>query len=190
MTAFTESGHPPFRFFQGNKRSLGSPGLPMLWFRALVAEFGKDVVVHLVRTPEQALAAVRSFLWGDTLYAYYSGTAQDADREFSASNFMYMSLREWAVAQGLRRFDFGRSRRDSGDSAVIRWMRTRRPSGVKSTSPRAWSGGSRLPRSAVAGGYSLDVSCVARASRWGRMSRYFSVSFHSATGGSCSALGT
>ena len=35
-------------------------------------------------------------------------TMPGADRKLSASNFMYMALREWAVEKGFRRFDFGR----------------------------------------------------------------------------------
>ena len=55
-----------------------------------------------------------SFCFRDELLAYYSGTAPGADREFSASNFMYLALQEWAVRQGFSRFDFGRSRKDAG----------------------------------------------------------------------------
>jgi FemAB-related protein (PEP-CTERM system-associated) len=102
------------RLFQVNKRQLGSPALPLLWFQTLLDVFGERVRVHLVQRGSLPVAAVMSFLWRDTLMAYYAGSAPDADRELSASNFMYMALREWAVEQGLRRFDFGRSRTDSG----------------------------------------------------------------------------
>jgi len=102
------------RLFHRNKRSLGSPGLPPALFRELLVEFGADASVHLVRKGSRPLAAVMSFRFGRTLLAYYSGTAQDADRELSASNFMYMALQEWGVRQGLEVFDFGRSRRDAG----------------------------------------------------------------------------
>jgi hypothetical protein len=58
--------------------------------------------------------AVMSFLWRDTLMAYYAGAAPGSNRAFSVSNFAYLALQEWAVAQGFKRFDFGRSRKDSG----------------------------------------------------------------------------
>lgn len=103
-----------FRLFLRNKRQLGSPGMPPSLFHSMVAHFGGACEVHLVRRGKEALAAVMTFAFGDTLLAYYSGTADGADREYSASNFMYMALQEWAVAQGFKRFDFGRSRRDSG----------------------------------------------------------------------------
>ncbi len=102
------------RMFHVNKRNLGSPGLPPKLFTSLCDEFGDAVTVHLVRRGREPLAAVMSFLWRGTVYAYYAGTAEGADRAYSASNFMYMALREWAVEAGFRTFDFGRSRRDSG----------------------------------------------------------------------------
>jgi len=103
-----------YRFFLRNKRQLGSPGMPSRLFFAMIEEFGTDCEVHLVRRGKEALAAVMTFAYGDTLLAYYSGTAEGVDREYSASNFMYMALQEWAVERGFRHFDFGRSRRDSG----------------------------------------------------------------------------
>ncbi len=102
------------RLFHQNKRQLGSPGLPMALFRGLAGEFGDRVVLHVVRRGNQPLIAVMSFVFGETLMSYYAGTAENADRQWSASNYMYLALREWAVERGFRRFDFGRSRRDSG----------------------------------------------------------------------------
>jgi FemAB-related protein (PEP-CTERM system-associated) len=102
------------RLFHRNKRSLGSPGLPHAFFWGLRKEFGDAVRIHVVHQRSEVVAAVMSFVWRDELLAYYSGAADGADRQWSASNFMYMALQEWAVAQGLKRFDFGRSRKDSG----------------------------------------------------------------------------
>lgn len=102
------------RLFHRNKRALGSPGLPSAFFEALMEEFPGQVVVHLVRRESEPLSAVMSFLFRDTVLAYYSGTADGADRQWSASNFMYLSLQEWSARKGYRQFDFGRSRKDSG----------------------------------------------------------------------------
>lgn len=103
-----------YKLFHQNKRSLGSPGLPHAFFWKLRKEFGEAVKVHAVHRESQVIAAVMSFVWRKELLAYYSGAAEGADRQWSASNFMYMALQEWSVAQGLERFDFGRSRKDSG----------------------------------------------------------------------------
>lgn len=100
--------------FHRNKRQLGSPGLPMKWFRALMDEFGSDISVHAVRREEETLCAVMCFHYEDQVLAYYSGSGDGVDRAYKASGFLYMALQEWCVEQGYRIFDFGRSRKDSG----------------------------------------------------------------------------
>ncbi len=102
------------RMFLLNKHELGSPGLPAAHFRAILKQFEREVSVHLVRQAGVPLSAVMSFAHGDTLIAYYAGIQPGADRAFSASNFMYMALQEWAVERGFKRFDFCRSRIGSG----------------------------------------------------------------------------
>ena len=96
------------RLFQHNKRSLGTPALPLAWFERLVHELPGQVEVHVVMRESVPLAAC------DQVLAYYSGTGPDVDRQFKASAFLYLSLQEWCVEQGYRVFDFGRSRKDSG----------------------------------------------------------------------------
>jgi FemAB-related protein (PEP-CTERM system-associated) len=102
------------RMFLLNKHALGSPGLPRAHFQALLENFERSTWVHLVRQGTRPVAAVMSFAFGKTLTAYYAGTEPGADRAVSASNFMYMALQEWAVERGFERFDFCRSRADSG----------------------------------------------------------------------------
>ena len=102
------------RLFMANKHKLGSPGMPPHYFARLCELLGDAVSVHLVRRANVPLSAVMSFRFRDELYAYYSGTRDGADRDFSASNYMYLALQEWAVRHGFKLFDFGRSRRDSG----------------------------------------------------------------------------
>lgn len=103
-----------FALFAANKRRLGSPALPKRWFQAFVDEFGKAVVIHRAVDPRgRTLAAVMSFCFKDTVYAYYSGSLSDIN-DTGVNNWIYCAIMEWAVAQGYRRFDFGRSRADSG----------------------------------------------------------------------------
>ncbi|MGE0141766.1 MAG: FemAB family XrtA/PEP-CTERM system-associated protein [Planctomycetota bacterium] len=103
-----------YNLFAEEKRRLGTPSLPLRWFRNLVEEFGSAIVLHVVRDETgQALAAVMNFVFKDTINAYYSGSAPDS-RGKGVSDFMYCKIQEWAVERGLRWFDFGRSRRDTG----------------------------------------------------------------------------
>jgi FemAB-related protein (PEP-CTERM system-associated) len=103
-----------FEMFHQSKQSLGSPGLPKEWFKALKAELGDSVVLHLARTADQPVAATMSFLFGDTICFYYIGTIPDANRRFNVTNYLVTRLQEWGVERGLKRFDLGRSRVDSG----------------------------------------------------------------------------
>lgn len=103
-----------FELFVHNKRRLGSPSLPKRWFQALRDEFGKAVVIHRAVEPGgRTVAAVMSFTFKDTVYAYYSG-ALDEFNHTGVNNFIYCAIMEWAVESGYRRFDFGRSRAGSG----------------------------------------------------------------------------
>jgi len=103
-----------FDLFAENKQRLGSPALPRAWFRALAEEFGQKVVVHrAVDSGGRTLAAVMSFLFKDTVAAYYSGSSTGANKT-GVNDFIYCAIMEWAVEQGFARFDFGRSRLDTG----------------------------------------------------------------------------
>jgi FemAB-related protein (PEP-CTERM system-associated) len=103
-----------FALFAENKRRLGSPALPINWFRALLEEFGRNVVLHRAVDPDgRTLAAVMSFLFRDTVSAYYSGSRTGVN-DTGVNNFIYCGIMEWAVEAGFTRFDFGRSRVDSG----------------------------------------------------------------------------
>lgn len=103
-----------FELFVLNKRRLGSPSLPRRWFEGLRDEFGRQVAIHVARDPSgEALAAVMSFCFEDTVYAYYSGSRHERHRT-GVNDFMYCKLMEWSIARGHRIFDFGRSRRDTG----------------------------------------------------------------------------
>jgi FemAB-related protein (PEP-CTERM system-associated) len=111
-----------FALFAENKRRLGSPALPKQWFQGLVDEFGKAVVIHRAVEPSgRTLAAVMSFCFKDTVYAYYSGSWNDVNVT-GVNNWIYCAIMEWAVEQGYRRFDFGRSRADSGPAKFKRNM--------------------------------------------------------------------
>ncbi|MBK8977551.1 MAG: FemAB family PEP-CTERM system-associated protein [Planctomycetes bacterium] len=103
-----------FNLFSEEKRRLGTPSLPLRWFQNIREEFGRQVVLHVVRDPEgQAMCSVMSFLFRDAVYAYYSGS-RIAARGKGVSDFAYCQIMEWAIANGYRVFDFGRSRRETG----------------------------------------------------------------------------
>jgi FemAB-related protein (PEP-CTERM system-associated) len=103
--------------FGASKQHLGSPGLPARWFEALQQEFPDETFVHLARRGREVLAATMSFVFRDTFLFYYIGTTAEANREYKATHWLCTVLQEWSIARGLKQFDLGRSRRDSGSFA-------------------------------------------------------------------------
>jgi len=88
---------------------LGSPNYPITFFRALVEATPETHVVSVVRYQGQPAAGLVTFLFGDTVLPYFAGCIESLDR-YGVNNVLYLSLMEWGVAHGYRRFDFGRSR--------------------------------------------------------------------------------
>lgn len=109
------------RLFALNKRKLGSPVFPKSLFWHLADLLGEDCAVLTVRLEGRPIAAVMNFVWRDTLMAYYSGALDEANR-ISANNLMYAASMEYAVERGLKRFDFGRSRKETGAFAFKKNM--------------------------------------------------------------------
>ena len=100
--------------FGAAKQGLGSPGLPRAWFEALMEELPGRVVLHLARKGDLRLAATMSFVSNGVFSFYYIGNTPDANREYSATNFLTVRLQEWCAARGIPLFDLGRSRVDTG----------------------------------------------------------------------------
>jgi FemAB-related protein (PEP-CTERM system-associated) len=99
--------------FAQNKRDLGSPVFPRALFRSVMEAYGDRCFIMRVRYEGETVAAVMSIVFKDVVMPYYSG-ASDRARPLSASNLLYYALMEHACDRGLKRFDFGRSRRDTG----------------------------------------------------------------------------
>jgi FemAB-related protein (PEP-CTERM system-associated) len=104
------------KLFAANKRRLGSPIFPESLFWRVQEGLGERCFLLRVLWRGECVAAVMSFVHRDTIMPYYSG-ATDKAQAVSANNLMYFALMEEAGRRGLKRFDFGRSRRDTGSFA-------------------------------------------------------------------------
>jgi FemAB-related protein (PEP-CTERM system-associated) len=93
-------------------RRLGSPNYPRKFFHALAGTYGDDCVGLVVRDGDQPVAGVVSYVFDGEIVPYFSGSLPDGMKK-NANNAMYARLMEWAVAEGIRRFDFNRTRRDN-----------------------------------------------------------------------------
>ncbi|MEO7246658.1 MAG: FemAB family XrtA/PEP-CTERM system-associated protein, partial [Rubrivivax sp.] len=106
-----------FALYADNVHRHGTPALPRRYFEALRRVFGDDCSVLTVAAPDGgALSSVLSFRFRDEILPYYAGDAEAA-RDFAANDFKYWELMRWACGQGLKTFDYGRSKVGTGPYA-------------------------------------------------------------------------
>jgi FemAB-related protein (PEP-CTERM system-associated) len=102
-----------YRLFTLNWRRFGTPVFSPQWLEALAQEFKGSARLVMARANGRPVAGVFSFMFRDTLFPHYSGAAPDANA-LAANNFIYWELMKSAIEQGVRRFDFGRSKQNTG----------------------------------------------------------------------------
>jgi FemAB-related protein (PEP-CTERM system-associated) len=94
-------------------RNLGTPVFPRALFDAVVERFGDAVDILTVRHEGRAVASVLSLYWRGAVMPYWGGGTWDA-RRLRANDRMYYELMLHARRRGCDRFDFGRSKTNSG----------------------------------------------------------------------------
>jgi len=116
----SEIDDSPERFFNlyaDNMHRHGTPPMSRAYFRRLVQAFGADCeVLTVVDAGGRAVSSVMSFYSGDEVLPYYAGDCVEA-RDLAANDFKYWELMRRACERGLRVFDYGRSKRDTGSFA-------------------------------------------------------------------------
>ena len=106
-----------FELYADNQHRHGTPPHSIRYFQALKRVFGDDCEMMSVLSPQgKAVSGVLSFYFRDEVLPYYAGDFADA-RELAANDFKYWELMRRACERGLRVFDYGRSKRDSGSFA-------------------------------------------------------------------------
>jgi FemAB-related protein (PEP-CTERM system-associated) len=97
-------------------RNLGTPVFAHRYFRELRRAFGDDCEILTTLHGDKVAASVLSFYFRDEVLPYYHGGTAMA-REYKANDFLYWELMRRACARGVRIFDYGRSKRDTGSFA-------------------------------------------------------------------------
>lgn len=99
-------------------RNHGTPAHYKNVYRLIIDTLRTENMVNLtcIRHKSEAIAAVCSFYFKDTIIAYYGGAAPSA-RHLHAFDYMYYQLMCYAKEKGFRYFDFGRSKVGSGGYA-------------------------------------------------------------------------
>lgn len=116
-----------YQIYAQSVHNLGTPVFSKTYFRTLQDEFGKQCEITIVSHRAQAVAGVLSFRFGDWILPYYGGSVQEG-RHLAANNFMYWEVMKQAIANGVRYFDFGRSKLGSGSYAFkTQWNMRERP---------------------------------------------------------------
>jgi FemAB-related protein (PEP-CTERM system-associated) len=94
-------------------RNLGTPVFARNYLDNLKRVFGDFCEILTVVHENAPVASVLSFYFRDEVLPYYGG-GNSAARSVAASDFMYWEVMERARQRGLRVFDYGRSKRESG----------------------------------------------------------------------------
>ena len=102
-----------YNIYAANQRNLGSPVFHYRWMKKLKETFKDNCVIHLVFLGKKPIAGALSFVFKDQILPFYGASLKEYSR-YHPDGFMYLALQEWAVERGIRYFDFGRSKIDSG----------------------------------------------------------------------------
>ncbi len=103
-----------YRLMTINLRRLGTPAFPRALFENLAHEYGNQVDLTLVYHRGKPVAGGMSFFFRDWMQPYYIGSLEEA-KGLAANDFLWWKLIECAAETGCCTFDFGRSKKDSGN---------------------------------------------------------------------------
>jgi FemAB-related protein (PEP-CTERM system-associated) len=94
--------------------NLGTPVFGKKYFQILREEFGESLEITVIQDAiKSAVAAVLSFRFRDWVIPYHGGSGR-LGRALAANNFMYWEVMRTAIEHGVRYFDFGRSKLNTG----------------------------------------------------------------------------
>jgi FemAB-related protein (PEP-CTERM system-associated) len=102
-----------YEIYAQSVHRLGTPVFSRDLFTRLRSEFPKQTRLFGVRKGKTAIAGVLCFYFKDQVLPYYGGALSEYYKD-SPNNFMYWSLIAQSCNEGLRQFDFGRSKRGTG----------------------------------------------------------------------------
>jgi FemAB-related protein (PEP-CTERM system-associated) len=103
-----------FALFADNVRRHGTPALPKRYFDTLLDTFGNDCRILTITSEDgKLLSSVLSFYFRDEILPYYAGD-DEAARGLAANDFKYWELMRHSCEEGIRLFDYGRSKVGTG----------------------------------------------------------------------------
>jgi len=106
-------GRRMYDVYAESLRDLGTPVFSRYYFDILREVFGEDCRSLMIQHDGRDVAGVLSFYFRDQVLPYYAGSTA-ASRGLHAHGYMYWALMKNAVDQGIKVFDFGRSKKETG----------------------------------------------------------------------------
>jgi FemAB-related protein (PEP-CTERM system-associated) len=103
-----------YRLMTINLRRLGTPAFPRSLFENLIREYPGNTDLTVVYLNDEPLAGGLSFFFREWMQPYYIGSAEKA-KALAANDFLWWELIKFAAKTGFSTFDFGRSKKDSGN---------------------------------------------------------------------------
>jgi FemAB-related protein (PEP-CTERM system-associated) len=97
-----------------NLRRLGTPAFPRELFENLIREYPRQVDLTVVYSGNEPMAGGMSFFFREWMQPYYIGSKTEA-KTLAANNYLWWELIKLASQKGCSVFDFGRSKKDSGN---------------------------------------------------------------------------
>jgi len=102
-----------YEVFSRNMRDLGTPVYPKVFFTEICNRFSERVRFFVVRMQGRPVAAAYTIGHRDTLEIPSASSLREFNR-YSPNMLLYWSVLRYAIRQGFRTFDFGRTSIDSG----------------------------------------------------------------------------
>jgi len=116
-----------YRVYARNMRDLGSPPHARAFFLAIADAFGERVRFILAEFEGRAVGGLVAIHHGDRVYVPWASTLR-SERQRCPNNLIYWEAIRWAISEGAREFDFGRSPPGSGTYRFKRgWGALERP---------------------------------------------------------------
>ena len=102
-----------YAMYSESVRNLGTPVLAKKYYQSLLDVFGDQCRVLTILDKDQSVSSVLNFYFKDEVLPFYGGGPAIA-RNCRANDFMYWELMRLSVEQGIKVFDFGRSKDGAG----------------------------------------------------------------------------
>jgi FemAB-related protein (PEP-CTERM system-associated) len=102
-----------YHTYSESVRNLGTPVFGKKYFKVLKQVFAERCSVLTIVHEKQVISSVMNFYFRDEVLPYYGG-GTIAARQLRANDFMYWELMRRSAEQGVRIFDYGRSKLDTG----------------------------------------------------------------------------